>query len=448
MRHHVRLLSLAVFCASGSVHAQSEQQISKPLGDTLTKALYTSSLIAPDSHPFHVKLHVHDAMNSDSALSADIEEYWASPTQWKRIVTAPGFSQSIVVNDKGTSFEANGDYFPIWLQSFVTALFDPIPNVVKWNKPDAQLEQTVYPSGKMSPPCLNGRMRVGDSISLSVGSSICFYDNGLLSTIDQPGYEMEFNEFLEYHDKRIPYLYLSQAIPGTVLVGKISQLDDLSKKQSFFSAPSDAKTDDPHLFVHVTQPNIEQMAGGTIHIAWPSVSGGKTNGMIVMFVSIDQVGRIREAYPVGTDNPRLAGAARDQLLQMQWKPAVVKGVPVQVDAVITLPFSTTLTPQVESAVKNNSIKVQTGVMAGRKMSGPPPKYPEVAREQHIQGSVYLRAIIGSDGTITKLGVIDAPSPILADAALNAVRQWRYTPYILNGSPTEVETQITVNFEFK
>jgi TonB family protein len=448
MCRHFCLLFLAALCAGGSVHAQSGQQVSKPLGDTLTKALYTSSLITSDSHPFHVKLHVHDAMNPDSALSADIEEYWASPTQWKRIITAPGFSQSIVVNDKGTSFEATGDYFPVWLQSFVTALFDPIPNVVRWNKPDAQLEQTVYPSGKMSPPCLNGRIRVGDSESLAIGSSICFFNNGLLSTIDQPGYEMEFEEFVGYHDKRIPYLYLSQAIPGTLLVGKISQLEDSSKKPSFFSAPSDAKTNDTHLSVHVAQSNIEQMAGGALHIAWPPVSGGKTNGMIVMFVSVDQVGRIREAYPVGTDNPRLAGAARDQLLQMQWKPAVVKGVPVQIDAVINLPFSTTLNPEPESGAKNNSFKVQSGVMAGRKISGGPPKYPEVAREQHVQGSVYLRAIIGSDGSITKLGVIDAPSPILADAALNAVRQWRYTPYTMNGNPTEVETQITVNFESK
>lgn len=448
MCRHFCVVCLAALCAGVSLHAQSAQQVSKPLGDTLTKSLYTSSLITPDSHPFHVKLHVHDAMNPDSALSADIEEYWASPNQWKRIVTAPGFSQSIVVNDKGTSFETSGDYFPVWLKNFVAALFDPLPNVMMWNKPDAQLEQTVYPSGKMSPPCLNGRVRGGDSGSQAIGSSICFFNNGLLSTIDQPGYEMEFEEFVGYHDKQIAYLYLSQTMPGTVLVGKISQLEDSNKKPPFFSAPPNAKINDSQLSVHVAQANIEQMAGGPIRIAWPSVSGGKTDGMIVMFVSVDQVGRIREAYPVGSDNPWLAGTARDQLLQMQWNPAVVKGVPVQVDAVINLPFSTTLTPELESNAKNSSIKVQGGVIAGRKISGGPPKYPEAAREQHVQGSVYLRAIIGSDGSITKLGVIDAPSPILADAALNAVRKWRYTPYTINGNPTAVETQITVNFEAK
>jgi protein TonB len=61
------------------------------------------------------------------------------------------------------------------------------------------------------------------------------------------------------------------------------------------------------------------------------------------------------------------------------------------------------------------------------------------------GVVKLHAIIATDGTIQSLNVIDGP-PLLAEAAREAVRQWRYRPYILNGRPVEVETMITVNFK--
>jgi len=73
-----------------------------------------------------------------------------------------------------------------------------------------------------------------------------------------------------------------------------------------------------------------------------------------------------------------------------------------------------------------------------------PKYPAIARTIHLQGTVYLRAIIATDGTVRQLEVISG-NPILANPALQAVHQWRYQPTRLNGEPVEVETLITVNF---
>ncbi len=73
-----------------------------------------------------------------------------------------------------------------------------------------------------------------------------------------------------------------------------------------------------------------------------------------------------------------------------------------------------------------------------------PTYPALARSARIQGTVVLQAIISKQGTIENLTVITG-HPMLAPAAIEAVRQWRYHPYILNNEPVEVETQITVNF---
>jgi TonB family protein len=73
-----------------------------------------------------------------------------------------------------------------------------------------------------------------------------------------------------------------------------------------------------------------------------------------------------------------------------------------------------------------------------------PGYPVLARQMKVQGSVILQALIGRDGLIQDLHVVTGP-PILADAAEQAVRQWRFKPHYLNNQPVETQTSITVNF---
>jgi len=73
-----------------------------------------------------------------------------------------------------------------------------------------------------------------------------------------------------------------------------------------------------------------------------------------------------------------------------------------------------------------------------------PVYPQIARTARIQGEVVIAAVISKAGTMSDLHVLHGP-PMLVTAAMEAVKQWRYKPYILNDQPIEVETQITVNF---
>jgi periplasmic protein TonB len=73
-----------------------------------------------------------------------------------------------------------------------------------------------------------------------------------------------------------------------------------------------------------------------------------------------------------------------------------------------------------------------------------PNYPPLARSARIQGPVVLFATISTTGVIENLRVMRG-HPLLVGAAIDAVKQWRYRPYILNGEPIEVETEITVNF---
>lgn len=88
--------------------------------------------------------------------------------------------------------------------------------------------------------------------------------------------------------------------------------------------------------------------------------------------------------------------------------------------------------------------ISEGVMAGALVRRVDPAYPELARAMHLSGTVRLRAIIATDGTIEHLELLSG-NPILAGAAEPAVLQWRYRPTLLSGVPVEVETYITVNF---
>jgi protein TonB len=91
-----------------------------------------------------------------------------------------------------------------------------------------------------------------------------------------------------------------------------------------------------------------------------------------------------------------------------------------------------------------TLNVSRGVMAGNLLATTLPQYPAIAKAAHIQGIVVLQATISKSGSIQNLRVISGP-PMLQQAAMDAVRSWRYKPYLLNGEPVEVETTINVVF---
>ncbi|MBZ5599095.1 MAG: TonB family protein [Acidobacteriia bacterium] len=90
------------------------------------------------------------------------------------------------------------------------------------------------------------------------------------------------------------------------------------------------------------------------------------------------------------------------------------------------------------------VRVSQGVSQGLLIRKVQPVYPPLARQARIQGNVVLQAEISKDGTIENLRLMSG-HPMLAPSAIEAVKQWRYKPYFLNGEPVEVETQITVIF---
>jgi protein TonB len=90
------------------------------------------------------------------------------------------------------------------------------------------------------------------------------------------------------------------------------------------------------------------------------------------------------------------------------------------------------------------VRVSSGVSTGLLVRKVNPNYPPLARQARIQGTVILQAEISKTGDIQNLRLISG-HPMLAPAAIEAVKQWKYKPYLLNGEPVEVETTVQVNF---
>ena len=98
----------------------------------------------------------------------------------------------------------------------------------------------------------------------------------------------------------------------------------------------------------------------------------------------------------------------------------------------------------QQAIPTGTPRVAVATLNGKVVSKTAPVYPPAAKEAHVQGVVKLDALIGADGRVQSLQVLEGPA-ILIPAATDAVRQWVYQPVQLNGQPTAVVTTIEVNF---
>jgi protein TonB len=97
-----------------------------------------------------------------------------------------------------------------------------------------------------------------------------------------------------------------------------------------------------------------------------------------------------------------------------------------------------------TAVAPKVTKISAGVAVGMLLQKTSPVYPPIAKAARVSGTVVLQATISKTGTIQGLHVISGPA-MLQQAAMDAVRSWRYRPYLLNNEPVEVETTVNVIF---
>jgi TonB family protein len=192
-------------------------------------------------------------------------------------------------------------------------------------------------------------------------------------------------------------------------------------------------------------------------------------GQVWVKFSVSESGDVAGVEVISGD-PVLARAAVDAAKKWKFKPFIKNGKPIAVTTKIPFDFafSSTVsdTKEVEPAAPQNPaagqspataetangvhvatpqrVRVSQGVTTGLLLHKVNPIYPEEARRAGVQGTVVLQAEISKEGRIANLRLISGPEE-LAPAAIGAVQQWRYRPYLLMGNPVIVETTVQVNF---
>lgn len=318
------------------------RQTSVPLGSALEKALESSLLTGSQAQPFHLKVHLYESTNHECGYCADIEEFWLSPTQWKRTIVSPEFSLTDVVNGDKISEQMTGDYYPLWLRSFVIAITEIVPYPEAWAKTGASITQITLPGGQKSDACSRLQSKIGSStVKNDAFSNVCF-SGGLLSFVGTPGYGMEFHDYKKFGKLQVAQHYIDHPEPGTELVADITTLEVLKNADpALFAVENPVPAGKRIVSIPVPQDLIESAAVSGPPIKWPQVHSGNTSGKLSMYISVDRAGHVREAYPLNSDNAGLQDAARDQLLKWKLKPFVAKGDAIQVEAAMSFQFDTT-----------------------------------------------------------------------------------------------------------
>ena len=165
---------------------------------------------------------------------------------------------------------------------------------------------------------------------------------------------------------------------------------------------------------------------------------------VVLNAVISKTGEM-ESLQMVSGHPMLVPAALEAAKQWKYRPYEVNGIPTAVKTTIHVTFSDTAVPGTADSSSPSRVSVTSKDISGQIIRKVPPIYPPLARQARIQGTVILRVIIDKTGGIANLQLVSG-HPMLAPAAIEAVKQWKYTPYELNGEVVEVDTTVQVNFK--
>lgn len=180
----------------------------------------------------------------------------------------------------------------------------------------------------------------------------------------------------------------------------------------------------------------------------------KLHGTVVLSVLFNETGHVENAEATSGD-PTLAQCALDSIKHWTIEPFIRGGKPVKVKVSLPIEFvyddaaadfiTGEIPAQTAGAEVDRVSLAGPNMLQRRIVSKIAPQYPAAAKAAHVSGSVTFAATIGKDGAIEELSIVGEADPLLEQAAGQAVRQWRYQPYIYHGSPVAFDTRILVNF---
>lgn len=297
-------------------------------------AIAKSQLAQPGSKPFYLKATTEEATNpKNEYYKAEIQEWWAAPDRYKRVIRSQSFTETLVVNSDQRSETAVG-YYPIWLRTFVDAIFDPASRLQGVDL----TRSSDNPEFGTTRTCRRFDQRVGIApVSNRVFSSYCF-EKGLLADIMQPGFDAEYLDYKNFGTLKVARKISEYIQPGETAEAKIVELREVQDDPSMFKVEQST----PLLrTVNVSEEVLRKLAPDSQEIAWPAIREGKKQGVLSLFVGVDREGKVQEVYQLNSDNPHMSDFASDIVKTWQFRRAASNGEPVQVEGILTFAFPST-----------------------------------------------------------------------------------------------------------
>jgi TonB family protein len=198
--------------------------------------------------------------------------------------------------------------------------------------------------------------------------------------------------------------------------------------------------------------------------AYPlEVEDQKLQGQVMLKADVSETGTVDSATVISGD-PKLAQAAVDAVKQWTFKPFIRSGKAIRISTNLSFDFmfrdkdsekahlQDSLARGAPSRPQSGSYSIRVVWIAhdlatSLKVKEVVPVYPPAAKSARLQGTAALFALIGKDGAVRQVSLISG-HPLLAQSSIEAVKQWRYKPYLLDNEATAVQTKVTVIFSLR
>lgn len=186
----------------------------------------------------------------------------------------------------------------------------------------------------------------------------------------------------------------------------------------------------------------------------PLARQARIQGTVVLSIVISKDGEVHDVKLV-SGHPMLSPAAIEAAKQWKYKPYISDDKPVEVETVVRVGFrmpdgpetGSPRTPQQGTAPREGVpqlVRVSAGIMQGLLEHKVEPEYPADAKGKHVEGTVLLNVDIDDEGNVGRVELVSG-HPMLGPAAMDAVLEWKYRPFVLNGAAVPVETTVEVKF---
>ncbi|HEV2464636.1 MAG TPA: energy transducer TonB [Acidobacteriaceae bacterium] len=373
-----------------------------------TPSLVQGTLIAKGGAPFHLKATITEG--HDPSPVAEVEMYWAKPDLWRRSIVSQDFTQTLIVDGNSIYEKDSDDYFPLAIQTLVTAMVDPRALLAEYRPGDMLMTKANGASTETGLVCFDAKH--------------CFRSQyGLLEEVGAAGHSVDLMDYQKFDGKRIARRLIYMVSVGDFMTAEVTKLEKLKNpNDSLFHLDSQVPGNPPIRIDDLSQTELLNLALEKPAIIWPQTLDGAETGQASFYFSIDREGQVREVHPVRTANERTNDSAIRQLMRWKFKPAMKDGQAVQAEGMLTFSLNTRAFGPVEPLTDEEM----------RKMAANPVS-PAVAGTFQPGTTFKMRVAVDSDGQIIEEIVVEGP-PDLFEPCDAALKHWQFKPIIASGQP--------------